>query len=65
MKLLIENGADIDAVNVHNISALMTAISSGKYHVERQNWNVVGHTKNDEIYLQWILNFFAPFNTKI
>lgn len=36
LRALIENGADINAVNLYtNDSALIFAIDSGEYHVER------------------------------
>lgn len=37
VRLLIQNGADINAANRNNKSALSSAINSGKFFVERKN----------------------------
>lgn len=36
VKLLIENGANVDATNAHNISALMLATSLGESNFEQR-----------------------------
>lgn len=34
VRILVENGADINAVNADKRSALYSAIDAGKYHIE-------------------------------